>query len=80
MYQNLAVATAEICQGRMAPGEGEQLDTCVLPDPQRLPFSLFLLFLFLARVKPIAPRNPILNFGGRTEMPLPDTQIQRLGS
>jgi len=46
MYQNLAVATAEICQGRMAPGEGEQLDTCVLPDPQRLPFSLFLLFFY----------------------------------
>ena len=78
MYQNLAVATAEICQGRMAPGEGEQLDTCVLPDPQRLQFSLF--FFFFARVQPKASRSPILNFGSRTEMPLPDTQIQRLGS
>ena len=47
MYQNLAVATAEICQGRMAPGEGEQLDTCVLPDTQRLQFSLFLFFFLL---------------------------------
>jgi len=45
--------------------------SCVLSDPHRLQFSLFLFAFFFARVQPKASRSPILNFGSRTEMPLP---------
>lgn len=34
-------------------------------------FLFFFLLFFFARVQPKASRSPILNFGSRTEMPLP---------